>query len=286
MNEIGEKQNDLHFLMLQYAARYYYNHAEIVNYFVWGICIVNILLVSLPVFCLKNIKIITFVFSIATIGLQILLKKYISIAAAMRKYADHSLFEFSIPHRFNIIAKEDLVELSIKVKNKNPQKAEEQYASSGSDPQRGVKDWYVDVNHSINKNEAILYCQKQNIWWDKNLSQIYFNILRALICISIVILIIIFLNKTLLDAICFLASISALIVKLIWEYIAIKAYRKVSIEIDTLLETLCKMNEGLLMEIQNKIDQRRNMPFMSVDFLHKVTAKKYHETIHERNTLL
>ena len=286
MNEIGEKQNELHFLMLQYAARYYYNHAEIINYFVWGICIVNILLVSLPFSFLNNIKVITFLFSIATIGLQILLKKYISIAAAMRKCTDHSLFEFDMPLQFNNYVKEDLVELSIKVKNKNLQKAEDQYASSGSDPQRGVKDWYVDVDPSLNKSKAILYCQKQNVWWDKNISHIYFNILQALIFISIVILIIIFLNKTLLDAIYFLASISALIVKLIWEYITIKAYRKVSIEIDTLLRTPYTINESLLLEIQNKIDQRRNMPFLSVDFLHKVTTKRYHKTIHDRNTLL
>lgn len=286
MNEIGEKQNDSHFLMLQYAARCYYNYAEVINYSVWIICVINILLVSLPFSFLQNIKVITFLFSLATIGLQLLLKKNTAIAAAMRKYADYSLFEFATPALFNDYSKEDLVELSISIKNKNPQKAEEQYTSSGADLQRGVKDWYVDVDPNLNRSEAILYCQKQNMWWDRNLSHIYLNTLRALIFISIVILIIIFLNKTLFDAICFLASISALIVKLIWEYITIRAYRKISIEIDTLLKTPYTMNESLLLEIQNKIDQRRNMPFLSVDFLHKVTAKRYHKTIHDRNSLL
>lgn len=286
MNEIGESQNELRFLSLQYAARYYYNRAEVLNYFVWMICIINILLVSLPFDFLQNIKIITFLFSIVTIGLQLLLKRYTAIAAAMRKFGDYSLFEFKLPDQFNNYTKEDLVELSIRVKAKNPKKAEEQYSSSGSDPERGVKDWYVDVDNNLNKSEAILYCQKQNVWWDKNLSQTYFNILRALIVASILILIVIFPDKTLLDAICFLSSITALIVKLIWEYLTIRKYREVSISVDTLLKTPCEMNESLLLEIQNKIDQRRNMPFLSVDFLHKITARKYHETVHDRNVLL
>lgn len=286
MNDIEEKQNEQCFLMLQYAARYYYNNAEVINYWVWAICILNILLVSLPFDFLDKVKVITFILSIASIVIQLLVTKYTTIAASMRKYADYFLFGFNIPSIFNNYTKEELVELSIQVKNKNPKKAVEEYESSGSDPHRGVKDWYVDVNPNANKNEAILYCQKQNTWWDKKLSNIYINILIVVVAISILALIIAFVNRTLLDMIYFIPSISGIIIKTIWECIKIKNYREASISIDTLIKTSLEANEDLLMLIQNKIDQRRSMPFLSINFLHKITAKQYHKTIHDRNTMI
>lgn len=283
MNNIGQQQNNENFLLFQYSARYYYNRAEILNYLVWAMCIMNAILCNLSFSMINHLKApITFGFAIVSMVIQVMIKKCIEIASSMRKYIDYHLFEFPIPSKFNNYSKDKLTEFAIKVREKKPEKALEQFKNTGTDEPRGVKDWYTNINPDDSKTTAILVCQKQNVWWDRKLSDIYIKLIGGLVGFLFVILMVVFFNDEVIDMLWFLMSISTLIVKTILEYLTISGYKRASISIETLLETSPnKINSKYLMDIQNRIDQRRSMPFLTSNLLHRINTKKFHAILEQ-----
>lgn len=278
MNSIGKRQNDEKYLLLQYSARFYYNRAEILNYLVWITCIGNTIISILPLSGLKDIKIpIIFGLSVLSIYMQFLLKKYVEIASSMRKYIDYHLFKFENLSMYNNYNEDKLIEIAINVKKKNPAKASIQFRNTGTDKPCGVRDWYTGINPNDDKYTAILNCQKINAFFNRELTDLYIKTIKLICVIVFITLIVVFSKDSIIDLICFLMSIPTLIIKIICECAIISHYKKISIAIEALLEaSMQKIDNKYLIEIQNRIDQRRSIPFLVPNLLHKINTKKLH----------
>lgn len=287
MNSIAKRQNEDIFLRFQYSARYHYNCAEISNYLVWGFCILNIIISNLPfTWVTSNKFLVTLFFGLVSLFVENKVKRYVKIGAAMRKYVDYHLFEFPIPDMFNGYSRDKLIEIVAQVTSKKPKKTAEQIKNSGVDEPRGVRDWYTGINPNEDKAIAIFKCQKQNAFWDRELSKRYIIISRMIIVGLVIVLVPIFLERKLVDMLCFLIPLFPLILKVIDEKRIIEEYGSISNSIQTLLELPSNtIRSEYLMIIQDKIDQRRNLIFLTPNLLHKFSAIKLHSIINQKNTI-
>lgn len=276
MNNIANRQNEEMLLKFQYTARYYYNRAELFNYLVWILCILNIIINNVSLSVLYNIKMaIAFLLTFVTLQVEVRTRKYVEIGAAMRKYFDYHLFEFEIPNMFNGYSKDSLTKIVARTISKNPEKVAKQIKNSGVGNPQGVRDWYIGINPDDDITVAILECQKQNAFWDREISNKYIYITRTIIVFLVIIFLFAFSKETILEAISFMLSLSPLIVKVFNKHIVIKEYKSISKSIDMLLDISPNMiTKEHLLTIQEKIDQRRLLTFITPRLLHKVRNKK------------
>lgn len=264
--------------MMQNGARFHYNRAELYSNLSWLIAIANIIInKAVPSRFIYPTFIVMSLFMLAAVFFQLSIKKHIEKGAALRKYVDYNLFKFGALNKYYQYSKEELIEISLKARDKNSRRASIEMRNTGNDKPRGVKDWYTGIKSSYDRYIAILECQKQNVWWDKSLSKIYINIMQILLIFTFFIFIIFCLGKTTPNILSMVISVMTFIGKVILEFITVSEYRKQSIKIDTLLtynpDTLSDQH---LLKIQEEIDNRRKMPFLASNLLHKLNTQKFH----------
>lgn len=277
MNEIAAKQNELDQLKLQYAARVFYNRAEIYNYIVWVLCLLSAVMVVFANSKSAIPFVIIFFSDIFALIHNKCMERAVLIASDFRKLFDHNVFNLEGVCVDTHNSLDRLIEFREKVIAKNPQKYIIQLKNTGRDNPPGVRNWY-DTTADLSGDAATFKCQKENVWWDKKIS-----IYQWLLCGAITILLIgvaIFLLrvKSLTEVLLILLSEAGLIIRLCERITIIYQYKKVSIEIDTLVSSFDAFAEHKgVTALQSKIEQRRNLPMTHINYIHQKAAKKLTE---------
>lgn len=277
MNKITAKQNEPDQLKLQYAASIFYNRAEISNYIVWVLCLLSAAMVFLSGYTSAVPFAIIFFSDIFAFVLKKYMERAVFVAADFRKLFDRNVFELEndcVNTRNNF---DRLAELREKVIARNFRDFTVQSENTGRNEPPGVKNWY-DTNADMSGAAATFECQKENVWWDKKISVyqwLFFGVITILL-ISVVALLL--RAKSLAEVLLILLSEAGLLIRLCERITVIYKYKKVSIEIDTIVSSFDAFAEHKgVSTLQSKIEQRREIPMTHMNYLHKKAARKLTE---------
>jgi hypothetical protein len=278
MSTIEKRQNERRMLQLQYAARHYYNRAELLNDLVWLCVIVTWLSLFLPVSSKYEIylMILPFLLTIKAVILNWRMTVNVSSASSLRKYFDAYVFKLNLDF-FSKSEVEKLEELSTRAVKESLENSKIQISNTSRDNPPGVRDWY-EFSQSLTEQEAIFECQKQNSWWNKELisKRSKYNLKNAILFAFIFYIIVI--SKTNFDFLRALFCSGGLIAKMIERFCENKKYYELSKEIEGAIDVLsdCRTIENLK-NLQGKIDRRRSMHVLEKNSLHKRFAKRFSE---------
>ena len=165
MTQIKIRQNEDAALDVQYAARYYYNRAEIFNFLAWLFCMLSLLSVLIPHTASSAVVygipvIVDIVFAL----ISMCFNKYVELGANIRAAFDDYVLGFTD----KITMSQKLREYVLKAVEKNPIQAEIHKRNTGKDIPPGVRDWY-NTNSEKDGIDAVFVCQKENVWWEKKM---------------------------------------------------------------------------------------------------------------------
>ena len=286
-NDISTRQNDEKIKLLFFSQKFIYRNLKTLKYIMWVLAIISLLS---GIFLKQHLEVKVIIGAgifIFTWLLDSYINKRINLAATTQELADRSLYGFSKDiGNFNGLAVEKISEEAKKIRDKDLEIYKVIINNKGTDTPPGVKDWYDDINISIPRFEAILKCQKQNVYWDKKLIEMYRIFLC--ICIAIVILlgVIMFWNRDMKNFI-FTAITGLPILKIIiLEIYNSNKYINYSKEIDGRISSIKagdSINTVQLQELQAKIYERRRSGFTVPDYFHHKYTKVIHKKFRNSN---
>lgn len=276
MQKIIERQNEEQMLKVQFAARYCYNRAELLNNILTYATLINLLIfIPFPSNWMSFIRVSTMVIDCILCIIIFAMNKYVETGASLRNFFDAYVLDIGYKE-YSLDARSKLFDIAFSITKKHPQLAEIQLNNTGSDSPPGVKSWY-EFPFDLIRSDAVYTCQKANAWWDKKLSVSRISRFLSFLLITIVTIIclrVIF-NLSLLDL--FLGSL-AIIIKLIERIVAAYKYHVLSIKIDGALETIsCNPKISYEIELQKMIEARRKIPVLGSNKAHIKSAKKLTE---------
>lgn len=276
---IFEKQNEKSVLNILYAQRFYYNRSnflESINVIlVLGICIFDFFEIKKPL-----LKIIVNVFVVAiNCIISNIISSDIKKGAKLKKYFDYKLFNFcGITNDF----KKECKGYVFDVINKHNKNHDQQISNDGEANPPGLKNWYFDEG-KIKNIDIIKSMQKQNLYWDKIISKIYLGIIICIILVLCILYFIVsyFMNFETLEI---LAGIIPFMSIIKYLYGKIKSYHIIdkNIECANILLNKAKDIDDLI-EVQNRIDNRREENFAPPNLIHKIISKRVHRKIEFMN---
>ena len=265
-NKIITLQNNEFNKKCQYVSRYYYNLAERLNY----IIIILLALSFLPVFYKKEntiFLIIHFCIDLLIVLLQCYKSSKFKKGTKLRNYFDQVIFKMS---KVDSNSEYEIKKLVNPVVYRNKEKCKIQISNDGTDCPPGVKNWYI-VKKDDSQLIAIFECQKQNIWWQEKMMKYKFITSVLLFTASGIILFSIYSDSGLTIKL-FLSS--PLIFKLSKSIYSYAKYICISKEIEGIVASLdCYIMNDSLKLLQQKIESRRSIPIININFFHKKTAK-------------
>ena len=273
--QIAAKQNELPMLECQYASRYYFNRAEKLSALAFGFAAISVLSIFLPESestQWNNITlIIPFLADIVAAILYFSMDKAVEKGATLRNIFDAIALQINIQEHQNINDRY-VREIILKALNHDKDKAYQQMNNTGRDNPPGVKNWY-EFSKNYSDLEAVHECQRQNIWWDKHLSngRLVVNII-LLICVALILVYFKIKGESLLRI--FLCGIS--FIATFFDRIAnnIKYYQQ-----SLMLEGISKNidlngNREQIKHLQEGIEARREIPVLGINLFHRVNSNK------------
>lgn len=269
--EIQKRQNEIKFLKVQYAARVCFNLAETYNHFAWFACIVSAFSIFMPntwhEYILNGVP---FAFDFAAMIFYVVASRNVGWGACLRKYFDAYVLEIN-SNQFLKSEEQRLCEKSETIFAKDLKNSVMQIRNTGHDNPPGVRDWY-EFSKPLNGVDAQFECQKQNIWWNKKLSQrrIPMTFLAG-VCVAIVFVILMHtMNRSVLNTI--LCS-GGIVLKIIERLFENYKYARVSMQIDGSKKTIeVKPEIEYIKQLQLLIDERRGINVLESNFWHKKIA--------------
>lgn len=274
--KIQKLQNETRFLKIQYAARRCFNMAENYNYFAWLACIVSAFSIFLPdtwhTFIINGIP---FIFDfVATIFCK-MTQRNVYWGAYLRKYFDANVIGINAS-QFSKSEEQNILEKAESVFSAHPHEGLIQIKNTGHDVPPEVKDWY-EFSTPLNAVEAQFECQKQNIWWNKKMSQRKIPII-IFVGISIIVGFGFFMHMLNRSIFTTLLCSGGIILKLFERLYESIKYIQVSLKIDGSKETIeIKPEEKYVEHLQSLIDERRGINVLELNFIHKKVATKLSE---------
>lgn len=205
------------------------------------------------------------------------MEKAVLIASDFRKLFDRNVFELESDVIITHNSFDRLVELREKVITRNIRNYTVQSENSGEDEPPGVKNWY-NTNADMTGDDAIFECQKENVWWDKKILVCQWLFCGVITILIISVAILLLRAKSLAEVSLILLSEAGLLIRVCERIAVIYQYKKISIEIDTIVSSFDAFAEhkGVSM-LQSKIEQRREIPMTHINYLHKKAARKLTE---------
>ena len=271
--EIQKRQNEMMFLKIQYAARVCFNAAEKYNYFAWLACIFSAFSIFLPEtwhpFVFNGIP---FVFDLVAAIFYILTKKNVRWGACIRRYFDANVIGID-SSQFSHSEERNIIEKAESIFTKHSHDGLVQIGNTGHDVPPGVKDWY-EFSTPLNGVDAQFECQKQNVWWNKKMSQ---RKIPVIIFVGICIIIAFGFSMHILDRSIFTTFLcsSGLLLKVLERLYENIKYIQVSLQIDGSKETIeIKPEERYVEHLQSLIDKRREINVLELNSIHKRVAAK------------
>ncbi|MGQ1908244.1 S-4TM family putative pore-forming effector [Marinifilum sp. RC60d5] len=163
MNDITLNQNKPEFIQLLKAQRTAYTiskNCSITEYLIISISMIfPLILIFIPSLNQQSsVVILSGLLMIASILLDSLMKNKTSIAAKIQEQFDNSLFKLAWNNLLceNKVENEDIIRLAQKYKKSD------------------LTDWYsLEIKKELEHEIAVLFCQKTNVFWDKDLRKKY-----------------------------------------------------------------------------------------------------------------
>lgn len=274
MNNIFKKQNEKEMLILLFAQRYYYSKAKWFNYLYLFLVILIPISFNTVLYFVKEETTIN-ILSLITIILLIttpLLFEYIQhlkrFAAGIQQEFDITLYNMDEHH----ISQEQYAEVINNFNSKN-------YTD--------LINWYEDTT-KLSMDEAIFYCQCENLRWTRKLNKHYYLLLSILLFIYLLFVIIVLTANRDSFSRCISAILisSPLISFLITSYIsAYKDNKKVNnlnnelVVIKTKQQNIIDYGNNLVALQEMLYDYRCNHTLIP-NFIYKITKAKYSEIEH------
>jgi hypothetical protein len=215
------------------------------------------------------------------------ISRLIKIGASTKELIDRYLFNFDI-RNLNDFSEAELIELSIKNQEKYKKECQIQITNTGKDEPPGVKDWYTK-RETKNQSEAIFMCQKENAWWDKQISTTYVNIVKIILLVVIISLFFLYRERTIYECFIILLSYSAILFKLIKDLIEYEKFKKWSFKSEVLIDLINSYDvipEKDLITLQSYIFNRRKLTFIPLNLIHKLLTKELHDLWTQREERL
>lgn len=278
MNKISEMQNTEEVREALFSQKMLYHEMYIYRIIAFVILIVGT--ISSKVLENNNIAeiiivVINFIFALTFALINNLSSDKCKYAAIIQEYIDMTLYKFEIlDNEIDGIQLEEIKEKIYETIKRHKKEYKNQINTNGDSPEHGVADWYTNISNDLEIEEAIIKCQKQNTWWDKEQDRIYaiFKIVFTIVFIvSLVFLFKVMWQTVVITFISIAIELSSL-------YRKYKNYANLSIEIKTLEDIYVKSKDTeILKEIQRKIFERRKTGYKVPDFLHNLKSVELHE---------
>ncbi len=279
-NIINSRQNEDEYLKIQYAARKYFNIAENINYLSWLVCLLSALMVLVPDGVAKWITIgVPLLLDFLALILTFLFNNKLKNATELRNYFDSQVLMIN-ESNYTDIDKQNLKELALDIYQKNRAEADISIRNTGRDNPPGVRNWYEFKREVLDIN-AQYECQKQNIWWNKKMVE------NRLICFPLIFILLLiifglifaFLKTDVWTIIVCSAGIVSKIVERIVEHYK---YHVISIKIETIRDHIENhLTADDIEKLQLLINERRSIPVLELNLIHKKKANKYSNSYDE-----
>lgn len=290
MNNIKNDQNKEQNLLLLYSQKSLYNKSKKIKYYTILLALVCFLLGILS----KSIigyevyfTISIFFITASSKYLQNNSYKLNNLAAATQELIDRSLFGFEIENRhLDNHTISEILAVAKDLKEKYPEKYSTNISNTGTDSPNGVKDWYTNISSKLQVNDAILKCQKQNIYWDKLLIDFYRKILIFLILFVVVIFLTLYWNQSVCNLIIGVISSFSIFEIIIKEFLMATKFKSINTEINCIIDTLDRSNNiniNALKELQAKVFARRKSNFNIPSVIHKINRITIHHKYNRDN---
>lgn len=275
-NEIQIRQNEELSLKCQFAARHYFNRAEVYNYFIWVFAILSELTIFLPVPDDTVFLFIVFILDMLAVVFAYNMGTCLERGAKMRALFDAYVLNIGYTD-YDELSLKEIKEMIFSVVEHNKKQCQIQISHNGRQNPPGVRDWY-EFSHTFPDEVVQHECQRMNCWWDKKLCRIRLGVYFVVLIIFVAL---IFLLKDFFLAEGFFKtflSSAALIIRILERLHANIRYYILSNEIDGALKILNakKSQEGLI-ALQELINRRREMPVLQMNLIHKLSVAKFSE---------
>ncbi len=277
---ISNRQNEDLLLKIQYASRRYFNSAEKINYVSWGLCIASAVMIFVPDSASKVISMgIPALLEVFAFIIACIFNRMLKNAAALRNYFDSHVLMIC-EDKYTDIRKQKLREIALNAYHKHKKEADINIHNTGRDKPPGVKDWYEFKNTAADI-QAQFECQKQNIWWNKKMVKNRMIILPIIwfILISLFVAMFVLFKSDVLSIIVCAIGIIVKIAERIFEHYH---YHEISIKIEAIQSHAEReLTTEVIKELQELIDERREIPVLEINIIHKLKAKQYTSSYEE-----
>lgn len=273
--KINNRQNDEDMLKCQFAARHYYNAAEKYCALAFGSTLLSCLCILLPSGNKPLALLLPLLLDVIAFFLYYKMGRAVSAAARLRNYFDDTVLCFNRKSRTQSEMRA-IQQLVHKACSKNEADCLTQIANTGRDNPPGVKNWY-EFSKEYTDSEVVFECQTQNQWWNKRM------ILGRLIAYITILLVCVvgfyFISNNHPDhSIRIFVCVLSLFITLLDRAFENGRYFRISIEIEDDCKLLSSSkNKELLVELQQRIESRRELRVVELNLFHKTISKKLSE---------
>ena len=231
---------------------------------------------SAPELIEKGIPVLLDVFAFITVYI---FNSKLKNAASLRNYFD-SYVLMICEDNYTDVRKQELREIALNTYNRHKKEADISIQKTGRDKPPGVKDWY-EFKNPVDDLQAQFACQKQNIWWNKKMVKNRMIILPIILFILISFFVAMFvLFKS--DAPSIIVCAIGIILKVIERIIEHYFYHKISIKIEAIQNHAEReLTVETVKELQELINERRKIPVLEINIIHKLKAKQYSSSYEE-----
>lgn len=271
--EIEKRQNEEKMLKCQFAARYYFNAAELWRRCGFWCSFLSVLMFLVPWVDGVSAERAAIILPCVLDGLLavsiLAVNNNVRKGALLRNYFDRVVFGFSVD-RYDTREISELVQRAVSHK---PKKCGLQILHTSEDRLPGVRNWYK-FSQKYSDHEVIFECQKQNQWWTKRMVlmkiTVYLLLFLAVIIAGIAVVCLLQINLFRVLA-CLLGLIIAFGDGLVNEVKGLLAL----VEIKGCIEALNISHSRKQIEmLQRKIEERRKLPVLEINFVHRLRSRK------------
>lgn len=277
---ISNRQNEDLLLKIQYASSRHFNSAEKINYLSWALCIVSAVMIfipdSAPELISKGIPALLEIFAFIT---AYIFNRKLKNAAYLRNYFDSYVLMIG-EDNYTDVRKQELREIALSTYHKYKKEADISIQNTGRDKPPGVRNWY-EFKNTVTNLQAQFECQKQNIWWNKKMVKNRMIILPIILFILISFFVAMFvLSKS--DVLSIIVCASGIVIKVAERIFEHYKYHEISIRIDAIQSHAEReLTAETVKELQELIDERREIPVLEINIIHRLTANQYSSTYEE-----
>lgn len=273
--KITNRQNEELMLRFQFAARKYYNTAETLDIWIWVVCFIAWLTILLPsggvwdtvALCISTIM------DIAAFILFWQLSEHVKRASSLRAYFDAYVLNIALD-RYSQTELRQLEEWALDAEEQFPSEYAVQVAHTGHDTPPGVRDWY-EFSLPCSGLLAIFTCQKQNCWWTEKVAHPGQIVSTIITTCSLGLFILVAYAAWPEKSIWQIALSAVAIILKVVERISSKfKYRHMSYQLTGASKALeSNVTEAGILNFQKLIDERRAIPVVESNLVHKLRAK-------------